>query len=136
MNRINIEFVPHGECRNASVDDYWIDKNGAWQVRISKTGDDTHDMLILIHALFEFYATQKKGIREEAITAFDAEFERNRKAGDCSEPGFDPKAPYFIEHCQATALERVAAGFLGVLWKDYEKALEGLVPMAPEGGLR
>jgi len=46
-------------------------------------------------------------------------FEERRAEGDISEPGDDPRAPYYDQHKNATALEKVLASILLVDWGDY-----------------
>jgi hypothetical protein len=85
-----------------------------------------HAFLILLHELVEAYLCQRREITEEAVTAFDAEFEANRPPGNEDENGDDPAAPYAKEHFAATNIERIMAGELGVVWSHYTDAIEGL----------
>ena len=53
-------------------------------------------------------------------------FEKARKKGNEDEPGDDPRAPYVVQHCIATGVERILAALLGVSWKRYEEAINRL----------
>jgi hypothetical protein len=46
------------------------------------------------HQAIEAYLAIHAGVSPEAIDEFDRAYEAKRKAGDDSEPGDDPKAPY------------------------------------------
>jgi hypothetical protein len=74
---------------------------------------------IVIHELVEAILCKHKAISTTQVDAFDMEFERSRPAGDDSEPGDDPQAPYYHEHQIATAVERILAVHLGVKWPEY-----------------
>jgi DNA polymerase elongation subunit (family B) len=52
---------------------------------------------------------------------FDKAYEARRKRDDDSEPGDDPKAPYYRQHQIATAVERLLAVELGVDWGAYDR---------------
>ena len=85
-----------------------------------------HERLVAIHELVEAILVQKRGISNDAITAFDQAYESARTGADDSEPGDDPTAPYHAEHCFATAIERRVAAELGVDWADYEARIAAL----------
>jgi hypothetical protein len=46
------------------------------------------------HEAIEAYLAIHAGVSPEAVDEFDRAYEAKRKAGDDSEPGDDPKAPY------------------------------------------
>jgi hypothetical protein len=46
-----------------------------------------------------------------------------------SEPGDDPRAPYYREHQFASGMERLMAAELGIDWQQYMGLVEG--PPAP-----
>lgn len=119
---ITIKTIPHKEQRYPTLGDYWRDENGRQQVRISDIGNDDHAFLIAIHELVEWYLTEKRGIKEEDIKAFDEQFEHERTQGLHTmdqEAGFDPRAPYVKEHAFATNIERQLAQELGIEWDSY-----------------
>jgi hypothetical protein len=124
--RINIETVPHEEQRYPTVGDYWAE-DGVEQVRISKMADWRYEILVTVHELVEMAITKHRGIAEEAITAFDVAFEKDREAGAVfGEPGDQPAAPYRREHFFATNLERLLAAELDVDWFEYDAYVNGL----------
>src|SRR4051812_42927292 len=126
MLDIHIKTIPHKEHRYPTVGDYWRDKDGSLQVRISDFGNDDHAFLVAIHELIEWYLTEKHGIKEEDITAFDEQFEKELAEGlhpTNKEPGFDPRAPYIKEHTFATTIEKQLAAELGIDWEQYGKEL-------------
>jgi hypothetical protein len=50
------------------------------------------------HEAIEAYLAIHAGVSPEAVDEFDRAYEPKRKAGDDSEPGDDPKAPYRKPH--------------------------------------
>jgi len=97
-------------------------------------------MLVALHELVEVLACKHDGVSQEAVDAFDIEYEKQRaeKLADTSipeadraliaidEPGDDPNAPYVKQHCLATGIERLMAAELDVNWHDYELEIEAL----------
>lgn len=121
--RIIVETIPHGDQRYETVGDYQTAENGDMTVLVSEMGNSDYEFLVAIHELVEATLCRKRGITDEAITAFDVEFEGQRAPGDIREPGDDRNAPYKNEHCLATAVERMCCAALGVSWEDYEAAV-------------
>jgi len=124
--KIVIETIPHASQRYETCGDYWTDAEGTRHIAISDTGSDDDAFLIAIHELIEQHLTERRGISEEEITAFDTEFEAKRTAYDLSEPGDDPKAPYQNEHNFATGIERLLCSQLDIPWQEYNDTVEGL----------
>jgi len=62
--------------------------------------------LVAAHEMIEAYLALHAGVTQEAVDKFDGAYEAQRKPGDDSEPGDDPKAPYHREHVFATKIER------------------------------
>ena len=74
-----------------------------------------------MHEAIEAYLCKQAGISQVAVDRFDQAYERRRKAGNDSEPGDDPKAPYHKEHMFASKVERMLANELGVRWNAYDR---------------
>lgn len=107
--------------------DYYLDTDfhDIMRFKVSEMNAD-YEFLVLMHEMVEWYLTQKRGITEHDITAFDIEFERERAQGNVDEPGDHPEAPYRREHRFAENIERLIAAELGVDWAIYNKTVEGL----------
>ena len=123
---IHIQTIPHKQQRYETVGDYFANSDGSTEVRISDMGNEDYAFLVALHELIEFWLTQKRGIKEEDITAFDIMFEEERKEGKHSaedEPGDDPRAPYRDEHRIATIIEMLIARELEVDWFKYDEAV-------------
>jgi hypothetical protein len=131
-SNINIQTIPHASQRYNTGGDYWIDANGVRQIRISDFGDPNLEFLILIHELVEIKLNEKAGVTDAMVDQFDFEYERNRLPGDESEPGDDPRAPYYRQHQFATRVERDMAEQLGVDWDTYGKRYEEMLATYPE----
>jgi len=126
ISTINIGIIPHNEHRYETVGDYWYPSSSKMEVRISDMQNEDYEFLVLMHELIEAHLCRKRGIEEPAIKVFDETFEANRKPGNTDEPGFDPTAPYFKEHCFATFIETQLAEELGIDWEEYSNVVNSL----------
>lgn len=126
MKTIVIKTIPQSEQRYPTVGDYWRDPDGTLQIRVSEMGNTDYEALVALHELIEIILTEKKGIKEPDIMAFDVQFEKEREKGlhgEDDEPGEAPNSPYRKEHVLAECLERVVANELGVIWDEYGKTV-------------
>lgn len=123
---ITIKTIPHDKQRYPTCGDWWFDKSGDLQLRISDMGNPEYESLVALHELVEVMLCKKRGITAEQVDAFDMAFEKAREEGNDDEPGDDPKAPYRKEHFFATNIECLMAGELGVDFKEYEAAVNAL----------
>lgn len=119
MIDIVIKTLDDKEQRYNTVGDYETDAEGKCMISVSKMSDEKFEFLIAIHELIESYLCKERGISDESIDAFDMEYESKRVAGDYSEPGDSPSAPYHREHVFATEIEKKVASELGVDWEGY-----------------
>lgn len=116
LQEIQFKVIPANEHRYETCGDYWIDKKGILQVRVSKWETD-YEFLVMMHELTEFYLTQKRGISEKSISKFDIWF---NKEGLPGEPGDHKDAPYRKEHHFAEKIEKLLAKELSINWKKYD----------------
>jgi hypothetical protein len=123
---INILSIPNREMRYRTCGDWWVDPDGTIQIRVSELSTWQKEALVAVHELWEGLVCKHRGITQDAVDAFDMEFEANRGVEDESEPGDQPDAPYRREHCSATGVERILASELDVPWKDYEEEILSL----------
>lgn len=160
--KILIETVPHELQRypttgdwgagveNAGVTSYDPDGD-VLLIRVSDMGDWRYAALVGIHEAIEAVLCKRANVTEEAVNAFDIDFEgsrdvakaqraypydaekeewvnartfsfRGRSYGMNAEPGDSPDAPYYKQHQIATSVERLLAAELGVDWTAYEEA--------------
>jgi hypothetical protein len=115
---ISIQIIPHKDQRYNTLGDYWIDRKGVWQFRISDMGNNYYNFFILIHELIEACLCKIDGVRWEDIDRFDIDHP------DLDDPGSDVRAPYRKQHLFALRIERIMALFCNVSWRDYEKKME------------
>lgn len=113
--KIIIETVD--KARYVTAGDYFTDGEITY-IQVVKQVDRRYEFLIALHEFFECFSTELVGIKEEDILAFDLSHP------DSDEPGAEPDAPYKIQHMQAELLEWMAARFLGVNWKQYEREIK------------
>lgn len=125
-----VDVIDHKLQRYSTVGDWKFEPQGdkpeLLQVYVSDMGNPDYNFLVSIHEQIEAYLCRKHDIKEEDVTAFDIEFERNRTEGDCSEPGDSTMAPYHNEHRFATGIERKLAIALDVNWEEYDEAVNSL----------
>ncbi len=121
---IDIRTIPHGEQRYPTGGDWRTGLGGLKSVSVSAMGSWKYEALVAVHELIEGLLCFDRCISDDNVTAFDMQFEENRV--DDSEPGDDPKAPYYKEHQFATRVEKMLAEELGVDWDLYGKAVANL----------
>ncbi len=125
--KIHIRTIDHKDQRYPTCGDWWKDKDTSVnEIRVSKLSDKRYEFLIALHEMIEQELCQTRGVDEQDITDFDTEFEVARQAGNNSEPGDSPLAPYNREHFFATTIERLMATELDVDWETYEKEVNSL----------
>jgi hypothetical protein len=133
--KINYETIEHKKQRYDTVGDYWQDKRGTWQIRVSKMSDPRYAQLVLLHELTELTLVIAADIKIAEIDKFDFAYEaagkKQQAKADCGcrlkdEPGDDPHAPYHKQHQAAMVAERAAAKAMGVDWKNYNDEMESL----------
>lgn len=128
---MNIEVIPHKEQRYDTCGDYWEDKDGAIQFRISDLSDGRYELSVLFHEMFELFRLQERGITIPSIDRFDVAFEDLRTKYPAllgsQEPGNMVSAPYHKEHVEATKLERfVLCDLFGEEWDAYDALIDSL----------
>lgn len=104
--KIVIKTIPASHQRYSTQGDYWRDKNGVYQIRVSRP-DDAEADAIMVHELVEMLLCRRHDVSFRDVTAFDKAFEKKRKPGNTDEPGDDPFAPYRREHQAASVAETV-----------------------------
>jgi hypothetical protein len=125
--KIIIQTIPHRQQRYNTVGDWYTEKaTGTVRIFVSEMGNWRFEFLIGTHEVVEAFLCLHAGIAEESVDKFDKEYI------GYDEPGDEPSAPYHVQHCIATGIERILAVLLGVDWKTYEEALEKLGPTVQE----
>jgi hypothetical protein len=127
---IYIRTIPHESQRYETVGDWYFDNEEHPKtlfIFISAMGNPVYEFLVSYHEQNEAMACLVAGIKERDVTEFDKQYERSREPDDfTSEPGDDPRAPYYQQHQFATKQEREMAEKLGVNWEAYEEAIYSL----------
>ena len=101
-------------------------RDNTWEIRVAKMSDWRFELCIMVHELVEMAWCHMQGINVKDVDAFDIEYEENRKEGDISEPGDNPRAPYHFGHQVATIVERLVLLALGGSWQVYTLEIESL----------
>jgi len=116
--------------RYPTIGDWWYDSDGTLQIRVAEFEDQRYAMCVILHELFEAFATWKSKIPESEVTKFDLWFDEQEQHGNIpstlTEPGMHPKCPYNSEHQYATTAEMMLATILGCNWWEYEEAVRAL----------
>lgn len=116
---------PATQCPHCGAPAKAIKATVLWCViKVSDLGNFKENLLIAVHELVEVVKCKSDGVSQEAVDKFDIAYEKNRKEGDLSEPGDDPRAPYYEQHQAAMAVERLCAVLWGVDWETYAKRVE------------
>lgn len=124
-----IKFIPHNDQRYETVGDWTVDPDGNHVIYVSEMDEEKYSWLVGFHELAEFMLCLDRGITQEAVDAFDKNFEAERAAGTHTteeEPGDADDAPYRKEHSFASACERHLSVELGVNWQKYDEMVMSL----------
>ncbi len=134
---INLGVDP-AAMRYRTVGDYYESK-GITVFDIVKLGNWKFEILVAIHELVEWALIRAAGISILDIDEFDKQYEIERDGGihlKSDEPGDDPQSPYHLQHGLASCAERGAAAMMGVNWKQYADACEGVYFPSKRSGKR
>lgn len=119
LPRVYSVTIPQKEQLYATSGNYW-EEHKNWYVRVSETSDWRYEFLVLLHELVEMALTKRRGIDWNLIDEWDM----MGPGKDSDDPGAMEDAPYHKEHMQAESIERQVAEMLGVVWDEYQKALD------------
>lgn len=124
VKTVTIKIIPNNEQRYPTAGD-WIynEATGDLQVRVSATKDWRESMAVAVHELVEATLCIQDGVEPDLVDSFDMHFENHRADDDYSEPGDDPRAPYYDQHQVATNVEHVYTTALGLHWDTYNEHL-------------
>lgn len=133
---IVINTIDHSEQRYPTVGDWFREHNPSLnlclptefdRINVSDMQNEDYEFLVGLHELIEWYLCKKAGVTAAQVDEFDMIFEGDLEAQKIyTEPGDDPRAPYFLEHKFATHIEKQMAEQLGIDWETYDKAVEEL----------
>ena len=125
---IDARIIPHREQRwKENIGDWWFAKDSTLHVRVSDLGDDGDrrgEWCLIAHETQEAMLCYFGWVKTLAVDRFDAAFEKARKKDDDSEPGDARGAPYGMQHCLATAVERMNVAVLHLNWSEYEESMD------------
>lgn len=127
MLNIVIKTIPHSDQRYDTIGDWiWDVSRKKLTIHVSNMDNWKYELLVGFHELCEVMLCEARGISQEAVDAFDFNYELNRKKDDDTEPGDNKDAPYKKEHFFATSLERLLCAELGVDWNEYDEKIRTL----------
>lgn len=133
MLNISIKTIPQKSQKYPTCGNYWLDKKGKVQFRVSQFGNEYEQFAVVLHEMIEAFLCKKAGIKWSAIDKFDIAYENARSSGvapcGCKiqeEPGKDIHAPYGIYHDFATVIERLFCQRADIDWEQYNKMIDAL----------
>lgn len=104
--------------------DWFFDRNGDLQVRVSKLSDWKREMCLAVHELFEALCCRNNGVSHHAVDEFDKQYDATHSSD--LNAGDDPLCIYAREHTLATAVERILAAEYRIQWHDYDQELASI----------
>lgn len=123
--KIRIWAIPKNEQRYDTCGDWWIEKDGEWNIRVTNQDNWKSELAVAIHELIEMALCVDRKIDEQVVTNFDMSFEDARMHGHATgEPGDSQLAPYRKEHRFAENIERQVIHELGIHWNDHDGHLD------------
>ncbi len=130
------KIIPHLEQPYNTVADWrFSDDEKTCFINVSDLEDEDYHNALILHEMTEIMLLLGKFTPAEAlklIDAFDEKFERERTDNFESEPGDSEDAPYYLEHCFATAAERNYLAACGKNWQQYENKMVALMQTYPK----
>ena len=121
IDQIIILSVPHSAQRYPTAGD-WELVGGTLTIRVSRMPDQRMEWALALHELVEALLCTSRNITTEMVDEWDIKGE----GAQLSEPGDDPRAPYFNEHMFATRIEEEFVNELDLNWHYYEDAIDNL----------
>lgn len=106
-----------------------FEPDGTWHIWVSEMDDWRYMFLVARHELDEMALCKHRGIREEDVSEFDIQFEKERELGlhrQDEECGDAVDAPYRDPHFIATNNERTMSVPLDVIWHKYDETVMSL----------
>lgn len=122
--KITLQSIPHETQRYKTVGDWFQHEPGEIHITASKLSDWRREYLILVHELVEWGLCRQAAVSQKKVDEFDKLHENEQVLVDI---GDLKEAPYRKQHCLATAVERMLAAELGVVWSEYEEELRKLM---------
>lgn len=124
---VRILEVDHKDQRYNTIGDWKFHKELSLLIKVSRTSDIRYSYLIAVHELIEAMLCENDGITQEEVDQFDMNWEKPLpEINNYSEPGDDPRSPYYNQHQFASAIEMLLAQRLGVNWARYEEEINKL----------
>lgn len=122
---IHIKVIPPGTHREGITGADWTwTPEGDLEVRVSKMSDQRYELCLALHEATEAIMCFYHGVTQKMVDDFDMPFVA--RGEDDVDVGDLPDCPYRKEHGHATAIERVLASELGIVWKAYDDELRRL----------
>lgn len=129
---INIKVIPHKDQVCGITGEWYTDKKGTVQIRVSQMGDLRAEAMHIVHEVVEWAASIINPLTmDDTLTdAQDKEFLRKREEGILpeghEEPGFGPDCLYGPGHHLGTAVEMILAQYYGINWIDYDNHVRAI----------
>jgi hypothetical protein len=116
MKEIVIKFIPHARQRRDEIGDWYLDRKGNLQVRITDLDNWRYNVLFARHEMDEAILCMKAGITTEMV---DKDDDLASKLDDPDSLSGYPGCCYQQQHSDALASEWQFSRLLGVDWIEY-----------------
>jgi hypothetical protein len=121
--KIVLEVIPHEKQRLGEPGDWFFDKQGDLQVRVSDSGDWRFNFLVARHEMDEAILCKYNGITTEVVD-YDQKINSGSDKNDPDSYSGYPGSPIQRFHNDALAAEWQMGRLLDVNWEDYGIAWE------------
>lgn len=126
IKAVRLEIISPTGMRYRTVGDWFWTSEGFLTIQVADTGNWKYNILVAVHELVEVVLCKNDGVTEKQVDKFDLAHQ------DDEDPGTHPKAPYGRQHLIAMGVEMTLAALMGVKWRVYEDALEGIYYKIPK----
>lgn len=122
------KVIPESQMRpQVSGADWFFDKKGDLQVRVSPMSDWRYEIALILHELFEALLWRyHHGTDVREVDQFDELYYRTHE--DDLDAGDERGCPYLREHSLACVPERIWVAETGIVYSEYDQELATTYP--------
>ena len=124
---VEIKSTPQSGIRSNQSGDWYYDDDSI-TVHVLETLPPESQLAIAVHEMTEAFLCRRAGISDDAIVAFDDQYEREREEGkhpNNTEPGDAEDSIYLSQHQAATHCERAVCHALDLAWAEHDRSVNG-----------
>ena len=122
--KLTIEIVEPGTHRPGITGCDWTVAGEDITVKVSRMSDPRRAMGLAMHEAFEAAMCYFDGVTQQQVDEFDIPYAKTHAVD--LEAGDEPDSPYAVQHCFATAVERIWIAHYGISFKEYDDEVSKL----------